>query len=252
MVPESPEAIEGYLALRGPSAYTRHAHFRVLRSFFRWLHERYGLADPMRLLKAPVLRPKPMRTLSLAELTRLLEATEGSVRDRVLVMLLVDTGLRIGEAHSLTAQALGDGVITVRGKTGERIVPVSTLVLDLLREVLPWAGAKGRLTLSGLQQVVRRAMARAGITGARASPHTLRHSFAKQYLMAGGDVFSLQRIMGHRELATTQRYLALVDGDIITQHRRFSPLVGLLGGLQGQFEAPRHQSVGGAQRRGVG
>ncbi|WP_282434375.1 tyrosine-type recombinase/integrase [Pelotomaculum sp. FP] len=68
---------------------------------------------------------------------------------------------------------------------------------------------------------------KAGIEGKRLSPHTFRHTFAKQYLMAGGDLFSLQQIMGHATLISTRKYISLLTEDIQKKHRQFSPLDNL-------------------------
>jgi hypothetical protein len=168
-----------------------------------------------------------MRTLELGQLDSLLEAVEPGSRDQALILLLVDTGIRIGEAAGLRPEHVSPGRLTVDGKVGTRPVPLSAAVEAALRSHLPWTGQRGELTRSGLQQVVRRAMARAGISGRRSSAHTIRHSFARQYLLAGGDVFSLQWIMGHSRLTTTQTYCDLVDRDVWYQHGRYSPLQGL-------------------------
>jgi integrase/recombinase XerD len=80
------------------------------------------------------------------------------------------------------------------------------------------------LTESGIQQMLRRYSRKAGISGVRCSPHTFRHTFAKNYLLNGGDVFSLQKILGHSSLASVRTYLNLFANDIKTQHQRFSPV----------------------------
>ena len=79
------------------------------------------------------------------------------------------------------------------------------------------------LTRSGLLQIVNRLGKRAGIQVTRCSPHTFRHTFAVEFLRAGGNVFSLQQILGHTSLQVTQRYVALAQADIQAQHRQFSP-----------------------------
>ena len=83
------------------------------------------------------------------------------------------------------------------------------------------------LTKNGIQQMLRRAGRRAGIQGVRCSPHTLRHSFAKHYLLNGGDIYSLQKILGHSSLASVRIYLNLFAADIKKQHQRFSPVDNL-------------------------
>ena len=72
--------------------------------------------------------------------------------------------------------------------------------------------------------MVRRYGRRAGIEGVRCSPHTFRHTFARNYLLNGGDIFSLQKILGHTSLASVRAYLNLFAVDIKAQHRRFSPV----------------------------
>jgi integrase/recombinase XerD len=78
-------------------------------------------------------------------------------------------------------------------------------------------------------RLLKRLKARAGIT-ARCSPHSLRHTFARSYLVNGGDVFSLQRILGHTTLDMVKRYVALADVDLVARHRVASPADRLMGG----------------------
>jgi site-specific recombinase XerD len=80
----------------------------------------------------------------------------------------------------------------------------------------------GALGWRGIQQVFKRLKARAGIPG-RCSPHLLRHTFAHSYLVNGGDVFSLQRMLGHTTLDMVKRYVALAEGDLVARHRAASP-----------------------------
>ena len=80
----------------------------------------------------------------------------------------------------------------------------------------------GPLGWRGIQQVFNRLKARAGIPG-RCSPHTLRHTFARAYLVNGGDAFSQQRILGHTTLDMVKRYVALAEGDLVARHRAASP-----------------------------
>lgn len=248
-LPERPEAVEAYLAAVKGAPATRRLYWRGLKTFFRWLAYRYDLDNPMLGVRAPLVRRRPMRTLALSQLAELLSAVEVGSRDAALLMLLLDTGIRIGEAAGLRPEDVAPGAITVSGKVGTRLAPISAEVEVALRAHLPWRGQRGELTRSGLQQAVKRAMARAGIVGWRACPHTLRHSFARQYLMAGGDVFSLQRIMGHSQLASTQGYVALDDQDVRYQHSRFSPLRGLARAAGGEDYAELAQKGSGRVKR---
>ena len=84
------------------------------------------------------------------------------------------------------------------------------------------------LTFHGIQQILKRLKARAGLER-RCSPHTFRHTFAHNYIVNGGDVFSLQRILGHTSLDMVRRYVALVDTDVASRHDLASPADHLLG-----------------------
>ena len=90
-----------------------------------------------------------------------------------------------------------------------------------------WVGLRGRLTDWGLQQIVRRNMRSAGFEPPKIGPHTLRHTFGMHYILKGGDVFSLQRIMGHSRLATTMIYVNMSTELVAQQHRKFSPMAGV-------------------------
>jgi site-specific recombinase XerD len=79
------------------------------------------------------------------------------------------------------------------------------------------------LTRSGLLQLIRRLGKAAKIEACRCSPHTFRHTFAVEFLRAGGNVFTLKELLGHTTLTMTQRYVAIAQADIESQHRRFSP-----------------------------
>ena len=149
-------------------------------------------------------------------------------RDYTILAVLLDTGIRIGELASMTCGSiLAEGAL-VTGKTGDRMVPMSPRVLDLVNmqgdERGLWIGSQGRLTHWGLQQIVRRSMRRAGFAPPKMGPHTLRHTFGMHYILRGGDVFSLQRIMGHQRLATTMIYVDMSAELVAGQHRKFSPM----------------------------
>lgn len=194
--------------------------------FYRWLAAREGLASPMESIRPPRLRRSPPLVLSLPQVRRVMAAAM-TRRDKALLALLFDTGIRLGEVHTLTWSAIGEETMIVEGKTGRREVPISSWTKWVLLGVdLPWRGPKGRLTANGLYQAVRRCLRRAGV--ARGGPHLLRHSFARQYILNGGDVFSLQRILGHRDLATTRIYVEMDMADVVAQHRLYSPVVRLL------------------------
>jgi len=225
-LPVEPEPVEAVLGSLRVGDETQYDVWVAVRLLYRWLGRRRGVADVGALLEKPLRRPKEPRTLSSEEVDRLLGCAL-SRRDRALVLLLLDTGMRIGEAASLTWQRVGTDCVRIAGKTsGGRQVPVSEATAKALLGVGSpadvWVGRTGeRLTRRGLQEVVQRALRRAGLEG---GPHLLRHTFGHLYIMAGGDVFSLQRIMGHSQISTTWKYVRMNLGDTRVQHGRFSPV----------------------------
>ena len=136
-------------------------------------------------------------------------------RDYAAIVLLLDTGMRVGELASITRGSITPRGIVVSGKTGDRMIPVTPDVLDLVsaqgEDELVWCSMNGgsQLTTSGLQQIVRRNMRLAGFRPPKLGPHTLRHTFALQYLLNGGDFSTLQTILGHRKVQSTMIYASM-------------------------------------------
>jgi len=120
----------------------------------------------------------------------------------------------------------------VYGKTDWREAPISDETRELLLQVAATSpdehvfyGDKGTpLSRFGVYRIVRKHMRKAGIKGPKLGPHRIRHGFGKNYLVEGGDLRSLQEIMGHTDVKTTQKYVALNKTDIVKKHRKFSPL----------------------------
>jgi integrase/recombinase XerD len=237
-LPTRPDRIEHFLGQAGISDELRHGRYRALRAFYSWASQRLGVPNPMTAISAPRKRKKLPRSLSLVELGWLLLAPL-SRRDRTMIMLVLDNGIRIGELVGLDREDIGEDTIFVSGKTGQREVPVSQEIrrqlLELARSGPLFRGPKGRLTTSGAYQAIRKALTRAGISGKKLGPHTLRHTFGRQWIVAGGDLVSLQRILGHASISTTRIYAELDLGDVLAQHRRFTPLRWAASASQGQF-----------------
>jgi integrase/recombinase XerD len=264
-VPESPGAIEGFLGGVDASSETRHAFFRAIKAFYTWYSRRQGpsldprikkllalgvpinkaveFINPIYQIKAPKIRKKLPYYLSAAELAWLLVVSL-SPRDRALILLLLDTGIRIGEAFNLTREDIEDDTILVDGKTGQREVPISPGVRELLLNLVSggyvFLGTKGRLGYTGARNIVKKAFMQAGIQAKKWGPHTLRHTFGRQYLMAGGDLGSLQLILGHSNIKTTKIYAELDIRDITIRHRKYSPLHTAQDGYQGLLWTREH------------
>lgn len=217
-------------------------YVRGLKAFGRWCATE-ELADAAALctLRRPRVPHKLVEPLDDAAVRRMLDAA--SVRDRAIVLLMLDTGLRLSEVASLRRSDMRpDGTAKVTGKgSRERIVPIGNAACRALVRHLRQANVAdsdgavflarggGPLSARGIQQVFNRLKRRAGIPG-RCSPHTLRHTFARAYLVNGGDVFTLQRILGHASLDMAKRYVALADVDLVARHRVASPGDRLLDG----------------------
>ena len=188
-----------------------------LRVFWAWLVDQdHCDSNPMVDMPIRLRRRKLPRILTEDE-TKILLNSAKNERDFAILMTLLDTGLRVGELASLTRDRLKPNALIVNGKVGERVVPVSSNVYQLLirqgDEEHLWIGPRGRLTRGGLQQIVRRCMRDAGFRPPKIGPHMLRHTFGVQYMMNGGDMFSLQRILGHKKVDTTMIYVEMSNLD---------------------------------------
>jgi integrase/recombinase XerD len=203
-----------------------------LRSFYRHLRRQELLADdPTVHLHAPRQSRKLPQVLSRDEVAQLLEQPKGTdpatLRDRALLEVMYACGLRASEATGLEMSDidLEAGVLRARGKGNkERLVPVGStaaaaltaylkrgrprLAGDRLQPKLFLNHRGGGLTRQGLYKIVQRHARSAGLAS-KMSPHTLRHTFATHLLAGGCDLRSLQEMLGHADIATTQLYTHL-------------------------------------------
>jgi integrase/recombinase XerD len=203
-----------------------------LRSFYRHLRRQDLIEeDPTIHLRAPKQGRKLPQVLTRDEVARLLEQPRGTepaaLRDRALLELMYACGLRASEAIGLEVGDvdLETGVLRARGKgSKERLVPIGStasralvaylsrgrprLVGDRMEAVLFVNHRGTRLTRQGLYKIVQRHARAAGLAG-KMSPHTLRHTFATHLLAGGCDLRSLQEMLGHADIATTQVYTHL-------------------------------------------
>jgi integrase/recombinase XerD len=231
------EQLEQYLAeLReaGLSPATIARRVAAIRSFFRHQTLLGQRADnPAAELELPRRRRTLPRTLSPAEAERLVEAASGTtprdLRDRALVELLYGAGLRVSEAVGLDKSGVDLDARLVRciGKgSKERVVPIGRQAVQALRRYLsrgrPFLDARhrpelflnakgGGLTRAGAFLILRRLAGKAGLQPERVHPHLLRHSFATHLLEGGADLRSVQEMLGHADLATTELYTHVSD-----------------------------------------
>jgi integrase/recombinase XerD len=169
------------------------------------------------------------------------------VRNRAILWVLLDTGIRVSELCGLRLSDFDrkHGVFTVKGKGSKerRIALGQNCLRNLLyyldrhrpsdEELAEWGSAgedhlflsetRLPLTKNGVTLLFARLKKRADITDKRVSPHILRHTFAIRYLKAGNDPFSLQELLGHEDMATVKLYMRMNDDDIQEQKRKYSP-----------------------------
>ncbi|MDT7951532.1 MAG: tyrosine recombinase [Acetobacteraceae bacterium] len=216
------------------SARTAARRLSAIRGFYKFLaREGIRTDDPSQLLDTPQVRPALPKYLSEAEMTALLAASARTPVARAAVELLYSTGLRVSELLGIRRQSLRDGTDTliVRGKGGkERMVLLSRPAREAAAALVaatpgPWlfAGRDPRraLTRQGLGLILKQVALEAEIDPARVSPHVLRHSFASHLLARGADLRSLQILLGHADIATTQIYthvLAERLGELMRLH----------------------------------
>ncbi len=233
----SREDLVDYLAdqrARGLGANSLRRNIAVLRSFFRFLlHEGYTLHDPTEHLSLPRAQRSLPSVLSIGEVERLLaqpdENTVLGCRDSALLELMYATGLRVSEVVTLTLDRLNSevGYVIAYGKGGkQRIVPTGEEAvrkvqqyLETSRPVLARDDACGQLFLSRLGRpmsrvavwrLIKRYVRQAGILGS-ITPHGLRHSFASHLLERGADLRSVQQMLGHADISTTQIYTRVLQ-----------------------------------------
>ncbi|MCC6720477.1 MAG: tyrosine recombinase [Acetobacteraceae bacterium] len=212
----------------GLSARTAARRLSALRQFHRFLlREGVREDDPSQLLDAPKLAPALPKYLTEAEVDALLAATRGLKPAQGLLAaaaleILYATGLRVSEVLALPRGALSADrqVVLVRGKGGrERVVPLSDAARQAAaalvagqddnkgsRWLVPGRDPRQAMTRQGFALLLKQVAKRAGIDAARVSPHVLRHSFASHMLARGADLRSLQMLLGHADIATTQIY----------------------------------------------
>ena len=226
------------IAANGLRPVTVNTYTRCINAFLAWMHAEGHTPERLKIakLKEPDLKPRTLRPEHIRCIVRWTPRTHAATRLQVLLMLLLDCGLRISETLALERSAIDfeQSTLTVLGKgRKQRTVPVSK---EMRRRLWVWlkshqhelvfATRDGRaLSNRNVQHAMRRARKALALPeGQRFSPHVLRHTFATGYLRRGGDPFRLQRILGHSTLAMTLRYCSLEVGDLCAVHDRYSPL----------------------------
>ena len=244
--------IRGFISDRimgGKSKATVSRKLATLRSFFSYLYqEGYVKINQAKLVPAPKAAKHLPNFLSVDDVFDLVQTPVGigllPVRDRAILELLYSSGLRVSEMTGLDIDDLNlrEGLVKVIGKgRKERIVPVGGKAADALKsylvermlfrkkKTLPGGDSAlflnrngGRLTERQVRRIVVKAARAIGISG-QIGPHTLRHTFATHLLVGGADLRTIQELLGHSSLSTTQKYTHLDIGHLIDVYDKAHP-----------------------------
>ncbi|MEX2599268.1 MAG: hypothetical protein WD533_06395 [Dehalococcoidia bacterium] len=217
-VPRKPEQIEDFLA-RWMDPETRRTRYWRLHAFYAWMVERKHLKakhNPMTAVPEPRVQKKHARGLTDDELAQLY----GYPHRRhmwLFLLLLIDCGVRKEEGWGLQKGDVKDSTIIVTGKSGQREVPVSPEIRNMLLDLLPfpWKSPESA------GQLVRRAFRKAGISGRRASAQTLRVTWTRRAKM---DKVTKKAAGGWKTYKMLEHYLGDITDDVIEQHRSGTPL----------------------------
>ena len=233
-----------YMMDEGRKETAINARLRALRAFFNFLEREAILPhNPMEGVRLVRQKRAAIQTFSREQLRAILSApdqrTFTGIRDYTAMLVMVETGLRVKELLSIRLDDIdfNDNTIRVRAPKSyqERIVPFQTVVKRALRKYIAVRGNLDTdilfvnlnnepLGVKGLQTAIAKYGRIAGIKGVRCSPHTFRHTFAKMAVQNGANIFELQKILGHASLEMVRVYVNLFSSDVVSAHKRFSPV----------------------------
>jgi integrase/recombinase XerC len=246
----SADHVRNYLAalMRSASKATLQRRLFAIKAFFRWREATLGILNPVRAMRSPKVEKRLPHVLDEQAAERLIEAdaeadkaltAPARLRDRAILEVLYSAGLRVSELTGLCWRDIDEelGMVMVRAGKGnkDRLVPLGEPALEALqawRAAMPAATAPdhpvitnlrgGRLTPRSVQKLVARRLLRVGLD-TPITPHGLRHCFATHMLNAGADLRSIQEMLGHSSLATTQRYTHVSVRHLQQVYRRAHP-----------------------------
>lgn len=229
------------------SATTVNNYLRNIKAFLSWCVKeriiRENVANEIKQLKAPRKRKEQITDLEYKLLLKTLDTTKYvEFRDYVIINIMFDSGMRLGETLALTVSDIDLMRKTViinadnsKGKK-DRVVFYSNKMSQLLRRWIQYkdrylesdylfaTNRGGKLQVTNFEKNFKKYL---GMTGIKKdiTPHSLRNNFGRRFLMAGGDIYTLSRVLGHSSVEVTEKaYLDLSDEDLRKNYQRFSPL----------------------------
>lgn len=241
-----------HIKKKGLSPVTVNVRLRTLKCFFKFLFdEKYVESNPTSRIKILKTKEDTIPSFSTSQVQELLkqpdQRTYAGFRDYVLMITFLDTGIRCKEVLGIEKNHFDNfqKTITIPGnlaKNGkERVVPLSQQTAKLIKILISETKAfenpadyiflsnyGEELNASGVRDRIRDYRVKVNITNVRVSPHTFRHTFAKLYILNGGDPFTLQRILGHSSMNMVRKYIQMNGEDIKSQHHQYSPIQHLI------------------------
>lgn len=228
-------------------------HWKTIRGFYNWASKRLEINRPDLTMPRPKYAPPEIIPFTQDEVKKIIEASQytkvvkksgrtyrikrpNADRDKAIILILLDTGVRVGEFTRILFSDLNldSGEIHVRPfRSGIKSMPRTVFIGRRTKEIL-WKYITNlpdrpnanhqlfELKRASIRLMINRIGHNAKVS--RAYPHKFRHTFAVNYLLNGGDVFTLQKLMGHRTLEMTMRYVHFVKSDIANIHRNASPV----------------------------
>lgn len=239
---------EAFLAKReeGVQDVTIDKYYRGWRAIFNFLAtEGYIPENPFDNVVHMKSEQRIIEMFSKPQIKSLLNTQDESsftgIRNRTMMLVLLETGVRVSELVAIQVSSIywSDRRIKVYGKgRKERLVPYQSTLEAALSEYVKYRGVldcdalfvnidNSAIKVRTVQEIISDAGVAANIKGVRCSPHTWRHTFAKLYVMNGGDPLSLQIILGHTTLEMCKNYVRLFSNDVAIKHARHSPLENL-------------------------
>lgn len=229
---------------KGNKVVSINTRLRALRAFFNFLYKhKHVPKNPMENIKLLKDRKTVIATFTKEQLKKLFRQhdlkTFTGVRDYTIMMLMLETGIRVNELEGLSLNDIRweDDLICIRNAKSyrERLVPFQKQMKQQLKKYIAIRGYVEseaifvtidgtRLTKRGIQQRIIKYGDMAKIKNVRCSPHTFRHTFAKLSVQQGANIFELQTILGHTSMEVVKIYVNLFGNDVRESHKNFSPL----------------------------
>ena len=229
---------------KGYAPDTISGQYRALRTFFKYLYDNGHIPrNPMDGIKKPKMPKVFARTFTIQEITKIMDvfankSDEIGLRNYAIISVLFGTGIRKGELLGLTILDvnMAESILTVTGKGNkQRIIPITGVLKRTLKRYMGVRRGDNcpflfvtrdgdRMTEGCLMEIFKTVKNETGIKGSRVSPHTMRHTFAKMFLLNGGDLFALQKVLGHEDISTTRMYVDYTEKEMSVQMQQCSPL----------------------------